>query len=174
MSAGAIIGPIAVLASLVPGLLIGDCVLIALAAVLTVFAFDLMMERAAPQDGWRVAIRCGFTGIALIVAGIAVTALALFRLIWASGHVELSGSAMPSLLIALAVSAGMVASLKSGSVLRWWAVAAIGALFAQWAVYNGLSLAECVFAGLSGLAVLFAGARLAGPVVGALLWAGRR
>lgn len=65
------------LATLAAGIAMRDCVIIAAAGPLGLYAFLASMEEEAPMDAFRAAIRSALAGVASILAAIALAVMAL-------------------------------------------------------------------------------------------------
>jgi hypothetical protein len=151
-----------------------DCTLLAGTAVLALRVFLIRMDSAAP---WRVlsaAVNCLTAGMLASVAGIALMAeVGAAWLGWwqpAAEHPELA----LSLLAAAAAWCCLSRDSREGAAeeLRLWAVLLAGVAFATFARASGIAFAPCIFASGIGLAMLWAGWRLAADTTSTLLRSG--
>ena len=157
------------LVALLGGVMLNDCVLIGFGTALGVVSFECRLSEIGPLEGWRIAIRCWIGGAGMIVAGLIVFGLAIHGGLVASGRGAPPTPAWPVLIGTImlsAVSLGLVARLAPALI---WGTAVAGALVAQWNAYRGLSIAECWYAGATGLTVVAIGWSLARSTASKLL-----
>lgn len=148
-----------------------DCVLLAAGVVLAYRFFLMRMDRGAPWPALTAAVDALSAGVLAAGAGIALMAgMAAAWLGWwqpATAHAEAS--------MALAVAASVVCCLaranpaQAAEELRLWLGLLGGAGLAIHAQVSGVSLAPCLFAATVGMAMLWAGWKLATQTASALL-----
>ena len=151
-----------------------DCMLLALSVVLAYRLFLLHMDRGAPWRAIAAAVNALSAGALAVGAGIALTAaVAAAWLGWwhpTAGH-------QAALLLMLGAGASWCCLSRSTrqealEELRLWLCVFGGAVVATLAQRNGWGLAPCVFVAVVGMAMLWAGWRLATETASALLVAG--
>jgi hypothetical protein len=153
-----------------------DCVLMACSALLAFQAFQVQMERGAPWQGWRAAVRCWLMGAAGIAAALVLWAMVgAAWLEWWTPHNDHGVKTL--LVLAGAAAVCWVSRLGMPDAgIRPLAdvLIPLGVVTALFARANGWQAAPCVFAILTGAGVGLAGWRLSRDVAGELLDADSR
>ena len=151
-----------------------DCMLLALSMVLAYRLFLLRMDRGAPWRAIAAAVNALAVGVLAVGAGLALIAgIAVAWLGWwhpTAGHPS-------ALLLMLGAGAAWCCLSRSGSQeaaeeLRLWLCVLGGVFVAIEAQRNGWAIAPCLFVAVVGMAMLWAGWRLATETASALLRAG--
>lgn len=150
-----------------------DCMLLALSMVLAYRLFLLYMDRGAPWRAVTAAVNALSAGVLAIGAGAALIAgIAAAWLGW--WHPTADHPA--ALLLMLAAGAAWCCLSRSGrreaaQELQLWLCVLGGVFIAIEAQRSGWSLAPCLFVSIAGVAMLWAGWRLAAETASALLHA---
>ena len=151
-----------------------DCMLLALSVVLAYRLFLLHMDRGAPWRAIAAAVNALSAGAVAIGAGISLSAaIAAAWLEW--WHPTARHPA--ALLLMLAAAAAWCCLARSTrqqalEELRLWLCVSGGAFVATLAQRSGWELAPCAFVAAVGMAMVWAGWRLATETASALLVAG--
>lgn len=152
-----------------------DCMLLALSMVLAYRLFLLHIDRGAPWRAIPAAVNAISAGMLAIGAGLALIAgIAAAWLGW--WHPTADHPA--ALLLMLAAGGAWCCLSRSGrreaaQELQLWLCVLGGVFVAIEAQRSGWPLAPCVFVSVTGVAMLWAGWRLAAETASALLQAGR-
>lgn len=158
------------------GLAWRDCVLLAGAGLLAVLAFRQGMQRHAPWQGWRAALRCITAGLVIMLAalGLALYVVGVVAGWWLSGaHTDGAGVLLPG-IASLLVLFRLEQPLGDG---QWCAAvtASLAAAAAWVAADHGLPYAACAFAAGAALWLVWEGWRLSHVLAADLMNAdGRR
>lgn len=151
-----------------------DCMLLALSTVLALRLFLLHMDRGAPWRAIAAAVNALSVGVLAVGAGLALMAgIALAWLGWwhpTAGHPA-------ALLLMLSAGAAWCCLSRSGrreaaEELRLWLCVLGGVFVAIEAQRSGWAIAPCLFVTAVGMAMLWAGWRLATETASALLRVG--
>lgn len=152
-----------------------DCVLTAMSVVFGGYAFYAGMDVDAPWQGWRAALRCWLTGTAGLLAALALMAMVISaRLtVWTPAN-DRNEESLLVLVIAVAlcwVPDKCVRELDHRLIALLAAVVlASSALMAN---AFGMTLAPCIFASLTSIAIAVVAWRLARQIGGELIMADR-
>ena len=151
-----------------------DCMLLAVSMVLALRLFLLHMDRGAPWRAIAAAVNAVSVGVLAAGAGSALmVGIALAWLGWwhpTAGHPE-------ALLLMLSAGAAWCCLSRRGcqeaaEELRLWLCVLGGVFVAIEAQRSGWAIAPCLFVAAVGMAMLWAGWRLATETASALLHAG--
>ncbi len=151
-----------------------DCMLLALSMVLTYRLFLLHMDRGAPWRALAAAVNALSAGFMAVGAGVALMAgIAAAWLEWWHPTAEHPAA----LLLVLIAGAAWCCLSRRGrfdaaAELRLWLCVLGGALVAIEAQRTGWALAPCLFVSAVGVAMLWAGWRLATETASSLMRAG--
>lgn len=164
-------------AAMAAGLAWRDCVLLAGAGLLAVFAFRQGMQRHAPWQGWRAALRCITAGVAMLLAalGLVLNVVGVVVGWWPPGGVHKDSAGWLLLAIAALLVLFRLERLQGDGQWRAGATATFAAAAAWVAADHGLPFAACLFAAGTALWLVWEGWRLSHDLAAALMNAdGRR
>ena len=151
-----------------------DCMLLALSMVLALRLFLLHMDRGAP---WRaVAAAVNAFSVGVLAGGVGMALMASIAAAWLGWWHPTSGHPA-ALLLMLGAGAAWCCLSRSGrqeaaEELRLWLCVLGGVFVAIEAQRSGWALAPCLFVAAVGMAMLWAGWRLATDTASAMLRAG--
>ena len=151
-----------------------DCMLLALSMVLAYRLFLLHMDRGLPWRAVAVAVNALSAGLLAVGAGVAL--VAGIAAAWFGWWHPTAGHPAALLLMLIACAAwcclSRVGREEAAEELRLWLCVLGGAVVATELSRSGWELAPCLFASVVGIAMLWAGWRLATETASALLHAG--
>ncbi|MCW5590598.1 MAG: hypothetical protein KIS74_00735 [Burkholderiales bacterium] len=166
------------LAALVAGTVMRQCALLSAAGPLALAAFYVTMDLNAPQDGFRVAVRCAVAGLVSMLGALglaAVAAAAIFG-VWHPDH----DRTMAAIAVVAGATAFLVMAMGSGelraearNVTQLASVAVPLGLIAAW-LYDASEWSQCGLLVASAILMAGAGWRLLRDVASELLAAGVR
>jgi hypothetical protein len=159
------------------GLAWRDCVLLAGAGLLAVFAFRQGMQRHAPWQGWRAALRCITAGLAMMLAalGLVLNVVGVAAGWWQPGGMHTDSGGLLLLAIASLLVLFRLEHPQGDGQWRAGARASLAAAAAWIAADHGLPYASCAFAAGAALWLVWEGWRLSHDLATELMNAdGRR
>ena len=135
-------------AAVAAGLAWRDCVLLGGAGLLAVFAFRQGMQRHAPWQGWRAALRCITVGVAMMLAalGLLLTVVGVVAGWWQPGGVHPGSAGLLLLAIAALLVLFRLEQPQGDGQWRAGVTASLATAAAWVAADHGLPYAACVFA----------------------------